>query len=290
MTEAEEPLQQVGGQGPFRRWWENHFTGFDRREAWGYGVWFVFAGLVLVPEFWAAFWKDSAPFPTISGTVGALEYDHPILALVVAGVIVLCAYSSFRYPSVRTGVLPPKGESNVWIGEDTLLPYRTPVGGRFTRSTTPVREIPARLYFLFALVVIVGFTTWAAVTSDVDGEYRVGQTLYGLTALFWAVIPSMLAWPKRFAADVPFPTLFSTVRSLERRLRIVAYAVAAGLVILLIHLVLYPWPSTIPDISRLHEDYKCDPLQPAKHPLTPKETADCKKRDEAENRPAPDAP
>jgi hypothetical protein len=270
------------------RWWRNHFSGFDRREAWGYGVWFFFAGLVLVPEFWAAFWKASAPFPTISGTVGALEYDHPILGLVVVGVIVLCVYSAFRYPPVRTGVLPPEGKTNTWVGEDTLLPFRTAVGGRFTRSTTPVHEMRAWLYFLFAFVVIIGFTTWAAITTDIDGEYRVGHALYGLTALFWVVIPSMLAWPKRFAVDVPFPTLFSTLRSLERRLRIVAYAVAAGLVILLIHLVLYPWPSTIPDISRLHANYKCHPLKPAK-PLTPKQKADCKKRDEADNRPAPDA-
>lgn len=273
-----------------RRWWRNHFSGFDRREKWGYGVWFFFAALVLVPELWAAGWKDSAPFPTISGTVGALEYEHPVLSLIVVGVIVLCVYSAFRYPPVRTGVLPPEGKTNGWMGEDTLLPYRTALGGRFTRSTTPVHEVRAWLYFLAAFAVIVGSTTWAALTSDIDDEYRVGQTLYGLTALFWAVIPSLLAWPKRFAADVPFPTLFSTVRSLERRLRIVAYAVASGLVILLLHLVFYPWPSTIPDISRLHADYKCHPLEPAKNPLTAKEKADCRKRDEAADKPAPDAP
>ena len=88
-----------------KRWWRNQFTGFGRREAWGYGVWMFFAVIVLVPEFWAAFWKDSAPFPTISGTTGALEYDRPWLALVVTGVIVLCIYSSFRFPKTRTGVL-----------------------------------------------------------------------------------------------------------------------------------------------------------------------------------------
>ena len=49
-----------------RLWWAAHFAGFSRREAWGYGVWFSFAAVVLVPEFWAAFWKESAPFPTIS--------------------------------------------------------------------------------------------------------------------------------------------------------------------------------------------------------------------------------
>jgi hypothetical protein len=284
-----EPSQQSRRPGPFRRWWENHFTGFDRRESNGYKVWFFFAGLVLVPELLAAIWPKTAPFPTISGTVGALEYDHPILALVVTGVLVLCAYSGFRYPTMRTGYLPPHDQMGDGLyGEENMIPYRTYVGRRFTLSTTPVREFPFRLYFAFALAVILGFTTWGALTSDINDEYRVGQTLYGLTALFWVIVPSVLAWPKNFAADVPFPTLFSTVRSLERRLRIVSYLVAGGLVILLIHLVLYPWPSTIPDISRLHATYKCHPLRPAK-PLTPKQIEDCKKRDEADNRPAPNA-
>ena len=49
----------------------------------------VLAVIVLVPELSAAFWKDSAPFPTISATTGALGYDHPVSALVVAGAIVV---------------------------------------------------------------------------------------------------------------------------------------------------------------------------------------------------------
>jgi hypothetical protein len=281
----------MGLWSTIKRWWANHFTGFDRREKWGYAVWFSFAVIVLVPEFWAAFWKDSAPFPTISATTGALEYDHPILGLVVVTVIVLCAYSAFRFPPVRTGVVPPPGEPDRgWMGEDTLIPYRTPLGNRFTLSTTPVPEIRAWIYFTVALGVILGATTWAVLTSDVDDEYRTGQTLYGLIALFLIVIPSLLAWPKWWAREVPFPTLFATVRSLERRLRFVAFAVAAGLVMLLLHIVLYPWPSIIPDLNRLHQNYKCHPLEPAKHPLTEKEQAACDRRDEKAKRPAPDAP
>lgn len=280
--------------GWFQLWWNSHFSGFSRREAWGYGVWLFFGVLVLVPEIWAAKWKDSAPFPTISGTVAALEYDRPWLALVVTGLIVLCVYSALRYPRTETGVLAKRGSAGQAIGEtyrgDQALPYRTPGGGRFTRSTTPVREIQAGVYFLCALVVIGACTAIAAIKTDINDEYHVGRTLYGTTALFWVLIPSLLAWPKRFAVDVPFPTLFSTVRSLERRLRIVALLVAAGLVILLVHLVLYPWPSIIPDLSRTHRTYKCHPLQPAKHPLTPQEKADCKKIDQADGKPDPVAP
>lgn len=275
-------------------WWNAHFSGFSRREAWGYGVWLFFGLLVLVPEIWAAKWTDSAPFPTISGTVGALEYDRPWLALVVAGLIVLCLYSSVRYQKTETGVLPKLGRTGAPIGQtyrgDQALPYRTPGGGRFTRSTTPVREVRAVTYFICALFIIGVFTAIAAIKTDINDEYRVGQTLYGLTALFWVLIPSLLAWPKHKAVDVPFPTLFSTIRSLERRLRIVALLVAAGLVILLLHLVLYPWPSIIPDLSRTHRTYKCHPLQPGKHPLTPQQKADCQKLDEANGKPDPVAP
>jgi hypothetical protein len=287
------PSSPARRPGWFRRWLISHFSDIDRREAWGYAVWLFFGVLVLVPELWAAFWEESAKWPTISGTVGALEYDYPVLALVVVGVIVLCVYSAFRYPATRTGVLPVSGvpaEQAGGLEGDPALPYRTPSGGRLTRSTTPVREIAAGLYFGIAFLIIVVCTAIAAVKTDIDDEFPVGRTLYGLTALLWVVIPSLLAWPKRLAVDVPFPTLFETIRSLERRLRIIALAVTAGLVILLIHLVLYPWPSIIPDLSRLHRNYKCHPLEPAKHPLTPKEKADCKKLDEAEIRPSPVTP
>lgn len=277
-----------------RVWWSARLVGFGRREAWGYGLWLFFAVIVLVPEFWAAFWKDSAPFPTISATTGALEYDHPGLALVVVAVIVLCVYSSFRYPKTKTGVLARRGRGGEVLGEayvgDVMFPYRTPEGGRLTRSISPVREVSAIVYFAVALVVIALCTAIAALKTDITGEFAVGRTLYGLIALFWVVIPSALAWPKRFAVDVPFPTLFSTLRSLERRLRVPALLVAAGLVVLLLHLVLYPWPSIIPDLSRTHRTYKCHPLQAAQHRLTPAEQADCKKLDEADVRPSPTAP
>src|SRR6266545_2617155 len=56
----------------------------------------------------------------------------------------------------------------------------------------------------------------------------------------WDVIPNALAyWRKK---DVPFTTLFFTLRSLERRLHAVAIVIAAGLAVLLIHLAVYPWP------------------------------------------------
>ena len=65
--------------------------------------------------------------------------------------------------------------------------------------------------------------------------------LYSLIAVFWVVVPNLLSY--WFKKDVPFTTLFFTVRCLGRRLQLVAALVAALLVILLLHLALYPWPS-----------------------------------------------
>jgi hypothetical protein len=84
--------------------------------------------------------------------------------------------------------------------------------------------------------------------------------------------------------------MFETVRSLERRLRIVALAVVAGLTMLLIHLVLYPWPSIIPDLKRLHVTYQCHPLKPPTQPLTRAEKDACKKLDKAQVQPTPVSP
>jgi hypothetical protein len=197
-----------------RLWWDAHFTGFSRREAWGYGVWLFFGVIVAVPEIWSAASADSAPFPTISATTAALEYDHAWVALIVAGAVVLCLYSASRYPVDRTGMLPKRGVGSETLGGahfgDALLPYRTPGGGRFTRSTAPVREIRAGVYFAGALLLIGVCTAVAAIMTDPNDEYPVGRTLYGLILLFWVLIPNLIAWPKRFAVDVPFPTLFST--------------------------------------------------------------------------------
>jgi hypothetical protein len=57
----------------------------------------------------------------------------------------------------------------------------------------------------------------------------------------WVIVPNVAAyWFKR---DVPFTTLFFTIQCLGRRLQLVAAFVAALLVILLLHLAFYPWPS-----------------------------------------------
>jgi hypothetical protein len=48
-----------------------------------------------------------------------------------------------------------------------------------------------------------------------------------------------------FAREVPWPTLLATITSLERRWRPAAAVALAGLVILMIHLALPPWPDQL---------------------------------------------
>jgi hypothetical protein len=270
-ADARARVAKTGHPGRFKRWWAAHFSGFTRKEAWGYGVWLFFGLIVAVPEIWAAKWKESAKWPTISATVGELEYWHPWVALIVVAVIVLSAYSALRYAPEKTGVLPEieNGEQRGGLVGDKALPNRSQKGLRLTASPTPLREFGVGFYFAIALAIIALGTAIAAAKTDVDDEFATGRTLYGLTALFWVALPSALAWPKNWGLEITFPTLFETMRSLERRLRIIALAVAGGLAILLIHHVLYPWPSTIPDIKDLHEQYKQQGPRHKEHPPTP---------------------
>jgi hypothetical protein len=51
---------------------------------------------------------------------------------------------------------------------------------------------------------------------------------------------------------VPFPTLFQSFQAIEARAKWLALVIAAGLTVLMIHLVFYPWTSILPDLQHLH--------------------------------------
>ena len=55
---------------------------------------------------------------------------------------------------------------------------------------------------------------------------------------------------------MPYATLFRTIQDLESHLRSAAIVVAAGILILLVHLAFYPWPASIPDMQDLHKQYE----------------------------------
>lgn len=235
-------------------WFRTRFGDVGERELWGYGVWLTMAAVIAVPELWAVF-DDYSPWPTISGTVGHLEYRWPVVALLVVALIAFGVYHGVRFPVAEAGELARQA------GGRALT--RTG-GGRLTLEPAPgARNVRAEngkqlswLWLLAAAAIVVG-ASFAAPRIWPGNRFLVGYVLYGLIAVFWVLVPSCLAyWGGR---DVPFPTLFRTAYDLERRVHIFAVALLALLVALLIHLALYPWPSIIPDLQRLH----------AHHPPTP---------------------
>lgn len=203
------------------------------REVAGYVVWGLTGAVIAVPEIWAAADSDHVPWPTISGTVGYLEYWHTWVAVIVIGVLVWAVFHAVKYSG---GVAGGK---------------RTP-GGRLTRGaakTDPMRTALAIVYYVLALgCAIAGPLIVRSVRPD--DKYLLGEVLYGTIGFFGMVVPSVVAMVYR--QDVPFPTLFWTIQRLEDRVRPVAIVFAAGITVLLIHLALYPWPSVIPDLQDLH--------------------------------------
>jgi hypothetical protein len=204
-----------------RRDFAARFSGMSTTEKWGYGFW-LFLGLVFgVPEAWGGL--GSPPWPSLSDTVAHLEAMWPVTALIVVAVIVIVAFYFVRVPVTQTGTMV--------YTED----------GRLSRTPADISPVAALVYVPLALGAIAIGSIIAAVVS---GDYWVqGYVIYGLIAIFLVIIPSVLAY--WFAREVPWPTLLTTIVNLERRWRPAAAVILAALVILLLHLVLPPWPDRL---------------------------------------------
>lgn len=227
------------------------------KRRWGYWVWGIAAGVILIPEFIAAFSAGWLPFTTISKMTGHLERRWPVFVLVVIALLVWVVYSTVR--------VPPRTQSGKAGTGSDAQPVRTP-GGRLTPN--PQEPRPAKhfdddpapgLFVISALGALAGIALagLAVATWWDDGKphYHVGYVLYGLLGLLWIVVPSVLAFA--FGKDIPYPTFYRTVTNIEDSLAsrkwrhslgptlawIVSYLILAGLVILLLHLALYPFPS-----------------------------------------------
>jgi hypothetical protein len=199
-----------------------------KSEWWGYVVWGSAALVVLIPELTAAF-SHQVWWPTISSTVGHLEYLRDWVGLIVVGLIVVAMYELIRYPLLK-GQAPRNA-----------LP-RTPMG-RLTRRGGEQTELSALLLLVGSGCIAVGAGIAAGLDPPKSGDFILGYVLYGLIAIFTFIIPSSVAfW---WGRDVAFPTLFATVANLEHRrwCHFIAVLVVVGLVILVFHLGLYPWPN-----------------------------------------------
>jgi len=237
------------------------------RRRWGYFVWVIALGVIGIPEIIAAKWSHWLPFTTISGMTGHLERQHNWVELIVVAVIVFVVFSTVRVRPQPQALEPTKDS-----------PGRTP-GGRLTIKQSPAaadregqplgREAirfddhyaPGIFFISAALACIaVGVATYAATRAwdDRPHHYQPAYVLYGTLAVLWLIIPSLVAFT--WGKDPPYPTLFRTISNLEdwfkaRRWQIkdrligpyiawlIAFVILWGLVVLLLHLTLYPFPN-----------------------------------------------
>jgi hypothetical protein len=205
-------------------------------EVAGYVVWGLTGVVIAVPEIWAAADGRNVPWPTISGTIGYLEYWHTWVAVIVIGILVWAIFHSVKYSAGVAG------------------PTRTK-GGRWTPGTpkpapAPHHTLLVVTYYAVAVACVIAGPLIVLAVRPHD-KYLLGEVLYGLIGFFGMVVPSVVALVVR--RDVPFPTLFWTIQRLEQRVRPIAIVFAAGITVLVIHLALYPWPSVIPDLQDLHK-------------------------------------
>lgn len=197
-------------------------------EFWGYLMWGLAALAIAAPELASIF--GLGDWPTISATVGHLESAHSWVRLIVAFVIVVLGY--YAVPQL---IMHPEAPQITPTGRQVTA------NGRATRDAGAVRYHGLGGYLVLALAGLVVGVVFAAGARHIHpGTFVGAYVMYGLIAVLWVIVPSALAM--FFAREVPFPTLFRTVGYLERRAHPLAAVLLALLVILLLHLTLYPWP------------------------------------------------
>jgi hypothetical protein len=259
----------------------------NHKEAWGYLWWGVAGVVIAVPELWAAFGGKDVLWPTISGLVGSLEVKNVWVAFIVIGVLVWAALHALRVTKEKLRAVAIEAGADpgaVPTTEETLVE-----GVERFRQGPRTGELGAISYFVFAVAAValpsIAFRT--LYHAD-DRRYVFGEVLYASIAFWWLIVPGWLAYKR--GVLVPYPTLFRTLKDLSGRAPKFTLVLVSGLLILMVHLILYPWPSTIPDTNRLHLQYKCHPLQAPTKPLDDDQKEACRKLDEADLRPPLDTP
>jgi hypothetical protein len=253
-------LRRVG------RYFAARFTNVSRSEAWGYLVWGLVGVAVAVPEIWAAASGDAFIWPTISGTVGHLEDRAAIVALAPVALLAGAALSVARFSEVGRVFVQQDLEALGRTAEGRLAKLGNVMGGPTETlddaepAPTPNliaepesafsdrRTWPVLSYVLPATAIIALGSLAAAAAKN---KWLTGYVMYSLIAVLGIVIPNVIAYSQRTRTDVPFTTMFATLRNLERRLHFTAIVIAAGVAILLIHLAVYPWP----DLARESASY-----------------------------------
>lgn len=216
------------------------------RRRLGYLVWGVAFAIVIVPELLAAvpLTESQLPFPTISRTIGHLEAIDPAWEILPTVLIVLFMYALFRAP--QNAVDPHDSDDE------------RPALHAFIRNAA------------ICTSAIVGVTVWAFLhwpDQVVNGHklpnFYVAYCLYGAIFVAFVVLPT---YTELRAEQHPYPSLVRTVVNFEQwladdtRVRkglawAVGFLIVWGMVFLLLHLTLYPFPN----ITRVlnHSELMC---------------------------------
>ena len=210
----------------------------------GYVVWGAGFLFFVVPELLAAvpLTESQLPFPTISRTIGHLEAIDPAWEILPTVLIVLFMYALFRAP--QNAVDPHDSDDE------------RPALRAFVRNAA------------ICTLVIVGVTIWAFLhwpDQVVNGHklpnFEVAYVLYGVTFLVWVVVPTYVVLRTN-----RFPSLVQSVLNAEQWLRsfgkvgrgaawLVGFVLVWGMVFLLLHLTLYPFPNITRELN--HTEITC---------------------------------
>ncbi|HEV2592211.1 MAG TPA: hypothetical protein VGU02_09995 [Gaiellaceae bacterium] len=251
------------------------------KRRWGYVVWGVALFFVFVPEILAAIplTESQLPFPTISRMTGHLEYAHNEWEIAPTVFIVFTLLSLLRVPVRQRSGGNDEATLLARRAAGDTRPHRTP-GGRLTfepdAKTAEAFDNEAVSSWAFAAraaaaaAVTIALTLWALhhwpnqYVTDGSGNrhklpnFHVAYFLYGSIGFFWLLLPSVSGLLA--GKDAQFPNLFRTAENLEQWIAkprgpaavarllevlawLLAFALIWGMVFLMLHLTLYPFPN-----------------------------------------------
>ena len=225
--------------------------GHMTRRQLGYVVWGSAFVVTIVPELLASInaVERHLPFPTISRTVGHLEVVNPAWEILPTLLIVLFVYALLRIPIPALGAQP------------AAAPAPSPqVSGGDLRAFV----IRAALCVLLLIAVGVGASQiWPdqqlATSPDKNlPNFYVSYCFWGTTFVVWMVLPTITAVLGRRHSFASLPkTIVELEQTLAHKGRIgrggawaLGFVLVWGMVFLLLHLTLYPFPDITRQLNR----------------------------------------
>jgi hypothetical protein len=212
------------------------------RRQLGYVVWGSAFVVTIVPELLASInaVEKHLPFPTISRTIGHLEVVNPVWEIFPTALIVLFVYALVTAPAA---VAAPTTDEDV-------VPHE-------------LRAFVVQAVLCVALLVAVAIAA-AAIWPDQhlaggagkEPNFYVAYCFWGTTFVIWVVLPTITALRGRVH---PYPSVTKTIVNVERAIVaklgsgaawVVGVVLVWGMVFLLLHLTLYPFPDITRELNR----------------------------------------